>query len=375
MILQSSPGAGYLAHKKEIDEAISRVLAGGWYILGGEVEAFEKEWAAYLGIEHAIGVANGTDALILALRACGIGPGDGVVTVANTAVATVAAIELTGAHPVFVDIDAQDYLMNLDKLEEGLQSGAVEKYHIKAIIGVHLFGRALDMNRLALLARKYALVLIEDCAQAHGAMINPTQKTGTCGDISAFSFYPTKNLGALGDGGAVVTRNDALADKVRLLRQYGWRQRFISEIAGMNSRLDEIQAAILRVKLRYLNQATFSRQQIADSYWRGLCDLTELSLPPSDTDGRHVYHQYVVSLDHRDDLRNYLTDRKIGTAVLYPLPIHLQPAYQGRCKSLGALEATETAAQRLLALPIYPEMDQPSVDFVIKSMREFCERC
>src|SRR5665213_3255527 len=248
MISQSNPKANYLAHEAEIRSAIARVLESGWYILGGEVAAFEKEFAAFLGARHVIGVGNGTDAIAIALRACGVRSDDAVITVSHTAVATVAAIELTGAAPVLVDIKPETFTMDLNSLEEMIRESDSKKLRVKAIVPVHLYGHPADMPAIMKIARRHGLRVIEDCAQAHGAAIG-CKVCGTWGDAAAFSFYPTKNLGALGDGGAIATNDTVLAEKFSLLREYGWKNR-ISHCAGLNSRLDEIQAAILRVKLK-----------------------------------------------------------------------------------------------------------------------------
>ena len=263
MIPQTDPRASYLEHKAEIDTAIQRVLDSGWYILGKEVDAFERAFAAYVGITHAIGVANGTDALELALRACGIGPGDLVFTVSHTAVATVAAIELVGATPVLVDIDPATYTLDPNCLEAALAHPPAGRP--KAVIPVHLYGQPADMPAILELVRRYDLYIIEDCAQSHGAKL-AGRMTGSWGDIAAFSFYPTKNLGALGDGGMVVTKDHDLAEKVQLLRQYGWKKRYVSEYPGGNSRLDELQAAILHSKLPYLDLENHRRREIASQY-------------------------------------------------------------------------------------------------------------
>jgi dTDP-4-amino-4,6-dideoxygalactose transaminase len=264
MILQSNPKANFLAHEAEIRSAIARALESGWYILGGEVAAFEKEFAAFLGARHVVGVGNGTDALALVLRACGIGPGDAVITVSHTAVATVAAIELTGASPVLVDVEPETFTMDVNCLEEAIRESVSKKLRLKAIVPVHLYGHPADMAAIMEIARRHGLRVIEDCAQAHGAVISG-KMTGTFGDAAAFSFYPTKNLGALGDGGAVATDDPALAEKISQLREYGWKNR-ISQYAGLNSRLDEIQAAILRVKLKYLSAENARRREIAKLY-------------------------------------------------------------------------------------------------------------
>jgi dTDP-4-amino-4,6-dideoxygalactose transaminase len=376
-IPQTDPRANYLAHKSEIDAAIWAVLSGGRYILGEQVAAFEREFAAYLGAGHAIGVGSGTDALHLALRACGIGPGDRVFTVSHTAVATVAAIELTGATPVLVDIDPATFTMDPNRLEEAIRthdqgrktkdeghshssafgpSSSVICRH-SAIIPVHLYGHPADMAAVLETARRYDLWVIEDCAQSHGAAIN-RQKTGTFGDIAAFSFYPTKNLGALGDGGAVVTSDPALAEQTRLLREYGWRERYISAIPGLNSRLDELQAAILRVKLRYLDAENARRRALAAEYDRLLAD-SSVRTPITRPDVSHVFHQYVIRLGRRDALQAYLRSQGIGTLIHYPAPVHAQPAYAGRIPIGEGLPNTEAAAREILSLPIFPELTDP----------------
>ena len=262
MIPQANPGAGYRALKPEIDAAVARALNSGWYILGAEGRAFEAEFAAWLGTHHAVGCANGTDALCLALRALGVGPGSAVATVSHTAVATVAAIEMVGATPVLIDIDPLHYTIDPVELAEVLAHPPAGLPPIRAVIAVHLYGQAADLDALLPLCARYGVALIEDCAQAHGATWHG-QRLGTIGAIGTFSLYPTKNLGALGDGGVVVTNNPAHAADMAALRQYGWRQHYISDLAGVNSRLDEIQAAILRVKLPQLDAGNARRQAIA----------------------------------------------------------------------------------------------------------------
>jgi len=349
---QTDPKAGYLAHQAEIDSAIQRVLNSGWYILGREVESFEQEFAAYIGVHNAIGVASGTDALELSLRACGVGLGDLVFTVSHTAVATVAAIELAGATPVLVDIDPVTYTMDPNCLEDALARPPAGKP--KAVIPVHLYGHPADMPSILKLANRHGLYVIEDCAQSHGATLDG-RMTGAWGDIAAFSFYPTKNLGALGDGGMVVTDNPALAERVRLLQQYGWRERYISDIPGGNSRLDELQAAILRVKLRGLDKGNMRRQSLAQTYNALLADVG-LTLPEVRSGVTHVYHQYVVRLPQRDALRTYLRQAGIGTLIHYPAPVHLQPAYKGRLSLVAPLSWTEQVAKQILSLPMYPQL-------------------
>jgi len=369
VVPQADLKAGYLAYQTEIDAAVHRVLESGWYILGNEVASFEQEFAAYVGVRHAIGVGNGTDALELALRACDVGPGDLVFTVSHTAVATVAAIELTGATPVLVDIDPVTYTMAPDSLERALAHPPTGKP--KAVIPVHLYGQPADMPAILDLARRHGLYVIEDCAQSHGATLSG-RTTGAWGDIAAFSFYPTKNLGAFGDGGMVVTDNAALAERVRLLQQYGWRERYISDIPGANSRLDELQAAILRVKLLYLDAENEHRRRLAHIYDTLLVD-TGISLPTKRSDAVHVFHQYAICLPLRDALRNHLRQAGIGTLIHYPVPVHLQPAYQDRLALSVPLLWTEETAQQVLSLPIYPQMNDDQVGYVGHEIIRFLE--
>ena len=362
-IPQTDPKRNYQAHKASIDAAIQHVLDSGWYILGKEVETFEREFASYIGVGHAIGVANGTDALELALRACGVGPGDLVFTVSLTAVATVAAIELVGAIPVLVDIDPVTYTMDPACLENALAHPPAGKP--KAVIPVHIYGQPADLPAILELARRYGLYLIEDCAQSHGAIL-AGRMTGTWGDIATFSFYPTKNLGALGDGGMVVTANSELAERTRSLRQYGWQKRYISEIPGYNSRLDELQAAILRVKLEYLEAENSRRIALAARYTKSLTN-SGLILPVCRAGARHVYHQYVVRSPRRDVLQAHLRAQGIGTLVHYPSAIHQQPAYQSRISISGSLLNSERAAAEVLSLPMYPELTDEQVDSVAEA--------
>jgi dTDP-4-amino-4,6-dideoxygalactose transaminase len=360
IIPPSSPKANYLAHKEEIDGAIGRVLDSGWYILGQEVAMFEKEFAAYIGVRYGIGVSSGTEALHLALRACGIGPGDEVITVSHTAVATVAAIELCGATPVLIDIDPRTYTMDPELIEPAITR------RTKAIIPVHLYGHPADMKAILSIAHRHGLYIIEDCAQAHGAIYRE-RKVGAWGNIGAFSFYPTKNLGALGDGGMVVTDDPRLSERARLLREYGWRQRYISEAPGWNTRLDELQAAILRIKLRYLDEENSKRRERARLY-NELLAGTSLSLPRAQPNIEHVYHQYVIRATRREALRQYLHSRGIGTLIHYPVPVHLQPAYLGRLGNRGSLPRTEQVAQEILSLPMFPELSIDQVHTIAEAI-------
>ncbi len=365
MIPQANPKAQYLAHKAEIDAALARVLEGGRYILGEECAAFEREFAGYIGVRYAVGVGSGTEALHLALAACGIGPGDEVIAPAHTAVATVAAIELVGATPILVDIDLRHFNLDPTRLEAAITP------RTRAVIPVHLYGQAADLAPISAIARRYGLRVIEDCAQAVGALYRD-RRVGGWGDVAAFSFYPTKNLGALGDGGMVTTDDAVLAERALRLRQYGWRKRYISEIAGWNTRLDELQAAILRVKLRYLDEDTALRRKWVALYNTNLSDLqnlTGLVLPQEMPYGRHVYHLYVIRHPRRDALQAYLQERGIGTLIHYPLPIHLQPAYRGRLGDRGSFPAAERAACEVLSLPLYPELTEEQVYTVTQAMR------
>lgn len=353
----------YATLEAEIQAALHQTLARGRYILGEEVAAFEQEFSAACGAAHAIGVGSGTDALLLALRACDIGPGAEVITVAHTAVATVAAIELAGARPVLVDIDPRRYT-----LDPALVEAAITP-RTRAIIPVHLYGCPADLAPILEIAARRGLRVIEDCAQAHGARYRE-RPVGSWGDIAAFSFYPTKNLGAYGDGGAVVTRDAALAAQVRLLREYGWAERYISQRKGLNSRLDEVQAALLRVKLRHLADWNLQRRAFAAQYTAALTG-SGLQLPFEPEDCYHVYHLYVVRAVRRAALSAHLQSRGIGSAIHYPAPVHLQPAYRDLGYPPGALPATEAAAATVLSLPLYPELRADEAQTVIDALLDF----
>ncbi|MBT8365770.1 MAG: DegT/DnrJ/EryC1/StrS family aminotransferase [Deltaproteobacteria bacterium] len=366
MIQCANPRMQYLARKKEIDEAVMRVLNGGWYILGEEVKAFEVEFAAYLGVAYGIGVGNGTEGLHLALAACGIGPGDEVITVSHTAVATVAAIEQAGAIPVLVDIDPDFYTIDPRRIATAVTAKT------KGIVPVHLYGQPADLDPIMKIAAKYRLWVIEDCAQAPGAMYKG-KRVGSYGDLACFSFYPTKNLGAIGDGGMVVTDQPELAQQVGLLREYGWAERCVSHIAGVNSRLDEMQAAILRIKLPYLDQDNSARARIAAMYRARLSEC-DIILPTCRQEARHVYHQYVVRAPRRDELQQHLKKLGIFALIHYPVPVHRQPAYRGRLAGSNGLPETERAAREVLSLPIYPELSEDDQEAVLEAVRKFDRR-
>ncbi len=362
-IPQTDPRAGYLEQKDAIDAAIARVLGSGWYILGSEVETFETAFAAWLGTAHAVGASNGTDAIELVLRACDIGAGDLVFTVSHTAVATVAAIERAGAIPVLVDIERGGFTMDPAALELALANPPPGRP--AAVVPVHLYGEPADLAPILALARRHRLRVIEDCAQSHGALYQG-HKTGSFGDAACFSFYPTKNLGALGDAGMVATNDAELAVALREIREYGWRDRYVSARIGINTRLDPVQAAILGVKLPLLDRSNTRRQAVAARYDAGLAGLP-LALPRRrGGDGTHVFHQYVVRSRERDRLRDHLRAAQIGTGIHYPAPVHLQPAYQGRLAELPpGLPETTAAVGEILSLPIYPQLSGDMADRVI----------
>lgn len=339
--------------------AVERVFARGWYVLGPEVDAFEREFADYLGIEHAIGVANGTDAIELALRAAGIGPGDEVITVAHTAVGTVCAIERSGARPVFVDIRPDDYTIDPKEIPAAVTP------RTRAIVAVHLYGQPGRLKELRATVDRLGLLLIEDCAQAHGSRF-AGKHVGTFGHLAAFSFYPTKNLGAFGDGGAVVTNDTALADCVRRLRNYGQTDRYRSEDrGGFNSRLDELQAAILRVSLARLDVTVAERQRLADRY---LSRLRVPALPCSTPGTDHSYHLFVVRHPDRDWFREELERRGVETLIHYPIPVHLQPAYSHLGGKVGDLPETERATKEIVSLPLFPGLTKTQQDLVIAAV-------
>jgi dTDP-4-amino-4,6-dideoxygalactose transaminase len=360
----SDPGAQYLEFRAQIEVAIKRVLDSGYYILGPEVVAFESEFAEYIGTQFAIGVANGTDALALALRALGIGQGDEVITVSHTAVATVSAIEQAGATPVLIDVESGFLTLDPSLLEQALTD------RTRAVVPVHIYGQAADIIRTQNFCKKHGLALVEDVSQAHGARYNG-QRLGSFGDIAIFSCYPTKNLGALGDAGIVVTDDRATADRVRRLRQYGWEDRNLSIEQGVNSRLDEMQAAILRVKLPYLDAGNRRRREISQSYseaFRG----SKIEVPRVRRNSEHVFHLYVAEVLDRDGFRERLAAAGVQSAVHYSLPVHCQPAYADRVKIATSMSVTNQATSRIVSLPVFPELSKADCDLVVRTVLEAC---
>lgn len=362
MIICANPAAQFRSYQTEIEQAIQRVLESGRYILGPELQALEQEFAAYIGVEHAIGVANGTDALELALRALDIGAGDEVITVSHTAVATVAAIEAAGATPVLVDVDPEFYTLDPSQLSLVLTP------RTRAVIAVHLYGQSADLDAIGKFCQEHELVMIEDASQAHGAKWNG-KRLGSIGQIACFSCYPTKNLGAIGDAGLVTTSDEMLANKIRMLREYGWRERYISDISGRNSRLDEMQAAILRIKLRHLDSDNEKRRQLAAHYTR-LLTARAIDTPRFRKGSEHVFHLYVVRTDKRKEVIDHLKGRDIYPGIHYPMPIHLQPAYKGRIRTAPSMAVAEMVAGEVLSLPLYPELSFAMAEQVVVAMSE-----
>jgi len=350
----------YLTLRKEIDDAIHRVLDSGQLILGPEVEAFENEFAAFVGSRGAVGVNSGTDALILALRALEVGPGDEVLTVANAGVPPVAAIRAIGAIPRFVDVSPRTMMIDPDLLEPARTE------RTRCVLPVHLYGRPAPMSPILEFASAHDLPVVEDCAQAHGARIGG-RHVGTFGQIGCFSFYPTKNLGAFGDGGAVVSSDPTLAERLRSLRMYGFREDRTSHIEGINSRLDEIQAAILRVKLARLDGDLVTRRELAAIYMEGLRDAT-VTLPALEDDILHAFHLFVVRARDRGRLVGTLESRGIGYGVHYAEPVHRMPAYAFLGDPAGGLPATETACREVLSLPLYVGLDREKTDRIISAV-------
>jgi len=347
--------------KKEVEGAVQRVLDSGWFVLGKETEEFEKEFAEYCGKDFGVGCGNGTDAIFLALKVLDIGQGDEVITSANTAIPTVSAIVASGAKPVLVDC-GEDYLIDVNKIKEKITE------RTRAIIPVHLYGQACDMDKILEIAEQKNISVIEDCAQAHGTEYKG--KKVPIGDIGCFSFYPSKNLGADGDGGMVVTGDEEIAKKLKLIRNYGQEGVYSSIIQGYNSRLDEIQAAILRVKLKYLDKWNEKRRKLAEIYNSLLLDSNVL-LPIAHKDRKHIFHLYVVRNEKRDELINYLKEKEIAAKIHYPVPIHLQEGFKHLGYNLGEFSMTEKFSKEILSLPMFPELSEGEIRKVCEAMKNF----
>ena len=364
MIPFSDPSASYQAHKSDIDKAIKRVLDSGWYVLGREVDAFEEEFASFHGKDfHAVGVANGTDAIALCLRGLGLGIGDEVITPSHTAVATIAGIEQAGCTPVFADIATRTRCIDPRSIEKRVGTNT------RAIMPVHVYGQPAEMQRIQEIAKTHNLALVEDCSQAHGAEING-QKVGTFADISAYSCYPTKNLGGTGDGGVILCRSKEFAERIKSLRQYGWNEARESIIPGFNSRLDEMQAAILRVKLLHLADDNAKRRAIARRYDEAFKDLP-ITLPALNENELHAMHLYVIECDQRDELMEYLRSVQIGASLHYPKAVHQHSAYKNRIHGWNNLIVTNKFYQRNLTLPIFPELSAGKVDKIVSAVTSF----
>lgn len=352
--------AQYRTIQGEIDKAVQQVLESGQFILGPNVAALEQEVATYLELKHAVGVASGTDALVLALRALEIGPGDEVIVPTYTFFATAEAVMQVGATPVFVDIEGDTYCLDVRQVAERITG------RTKAVVPVHLYGHPANMAPLLELAQSYGLRVIEDNAQAFGAECSG-RKTGAWGDVACLSFFPSKNLGAYGDGGMVVPRDGEVAERVRVLRTHGWRKKYYPEVTGYNSRLDEVQAAVLRVKLRHIDKWNESRRRLANWYAERLSDLG-ITAPYEAPYARHVYHLYVIRVMKRDRVRQYLKEAGIASGIYYPQPLHLTKPFRPLGYEVGDFPVAEQASQETLALPLYPEMAGGQLQEVVTTL-------
>jgi len=349
--------------EKEIKEAINNVVDSGWYILGNEVKKFEEEFADYCNASYCVGVGNGLEALHLILRAYDIGEGDEVIIPANTYIATALAVSYAGAKPVLVEPDERTYNINLDLIEEKINSNT------KAILPVHLYGQPADMDPINEIAKKHDLKVIEDAAQAHGALYKD-RKTGSLGDAAGFSFYPTKNLGALGDAGAVTTNDKELADKIKVLRNYGSQKKYYNKYKGFNSRLDEMQAAVLRVKLKYLDEWNNDRRKMANIYLDNI-NNENLTLPYVPDWAKPVWHLFVVKSEERDEFQNYLLENNIKTKIHYPVPLHLQEAYNNLGYNKGDFSISEQLANKILSLPFWVGIDKKNIEYTCSVLDRF----
>ncbi len=353
---------GFQLYQEEFETKALEVLRSGWYVLGKEVSSFEEEFAAYTGGKHCIGLASGLDALWIAFRVLGIGKGDEVIVQGNTYIASVMGITINGATPVFVEPD-EYFNIDASQIEEKI----TEK--TKAILVVHLYGQASDMDTIMETARKHNLRVVEDCAQSHGARFRG-KMTGTFGDIGCFSFYPSKNLGAFGDGGAIVTDDSSIADDVRIFRNYGSEKRYYNKVVGTNSRLDELQAGLLRVRLAHMQELEEEKRKICSRYLAELCH-PDIILPDTREEATHIWHQFVIRTEQRQELIDYLNRKEIGTIIHYPIPPHLSEAYQYLNVCRGSLPVTERYAETVLSIPLYNGMTDEEQDFVIDAINAF----
>jgi dTDP-4-amino-4,6-dideoxygalactose transaminase len=357
--------AQYSELKREIDQAFLDLMDSGWYILGEEVASFEQEFADYIGCKHCIGTGNGLDALCFIMKGFGIGPGDEVIVPANTYIASWLAVSNTGAIPIPVEPYRNTYNIDPNLIEAALTP------RTRAIMPVHLYGQPAEMEMIWEIAQKYDLKIIEDAAQAHGSALKDL-KAGNLGSAAGFSFYPTKNLGAFGDAGAVVTNSDELADRVRLYRNYGSKIKYQNEIKGFNSRLDPLQATFLRVKLKHLDRWNRHRSIIANRYLNNLLDITDLGLPQTSPGASPVWHLFVITHPERDSLQHYLDMQGVETLVHYPIPPHLSNAYHDMGFKMGEFPITEFLANCVLSIPIGPHLQLDDVDYIIEKIRDFC---
>jgi dTDP-4-amino-4,6-dideoxygalactose transaminase len=357
----------YRSIKDEVNTGVQQVMDSSRFVLGQNVNSFEREFAGFCGTKYAVGVANGTDALRLALLACRIGKGNEVITVPNTFIATTEAISQVGAKTVFVDIDPQTYNINVSRIEEKINR------RTKAIVPVHLFGQPADMDPIMEIAKKYNSKVIEDACQAHGAEYKG-KKAGSIGDAGCFSFYPSKNLAAFGDGGMVVTNGKEIAHKIKMFRDHGQVRKYEHLVEGYNSRLDEIQAAILRVKLKRLDEWNKSRRKNASIYNDLLEDVDEVVMPLEAKDAKHVYHLYVIRTHRRDELQEWLKSKGIGTGLHYPASVHLQKAYEYLGYKEGDFPVAEECAKQILSLPMFPELTREQIEQVVSEIKTFFAR-
>ena len=353
---------GFQLYQEEFEKKALEILRSGWYVLGREVSSFEEEFAAYTGGKHCIGLASGLDALWIAFRVLGIGKGDEVIVQGNTYIASVMGITINGATPVFVEPD-EYFNIDASQIEEKITGKT------KAILVVHLYGQASNMDIIMEIARKHNLRVVEDCAQSHGARFRG-KMTGTFGDIGCFSFYPSKNLGAFGDGGAIVTDDSSIADDVRIFRNYGSEKRYYNKVVGTNSRLDELQAGLLRVRLSHMQELEEEKRKICSRYLAELCH-PDIILPETREGATHIWHQFVIRTEQRQELIDYLNRKEIGTIIHYPIPPHLSEAYQYLNVCRGSLPVTEHYAETVLSIPLYNGMTDEEQNFVIDAINAF----